>query len=129
LLRQAELEPGQWVLEPGCGTGRLTRLLAEAVGPRGRVLALDISPKMVAACRLRVGHLEQVEVIQTSLEIFWAPPASSDRVICYQVFPHFDDQAAALRRLAGFLRPDGIVVVAHFMGPDKVNEAHARPAR
>lgn len=39
----AEIRPGVSVLEPGCGTGRLTAILSNAVGSAVRVIALDIS--------------------------------------------------------------------------------------
>lgn len=35
LLKQSELGPGQRVLEPGCGTGRLSQVLAQVVAPPG----------------------------------------------------------------------------------------------
>jgi len=53
LLAKAVIRPGAWVLEPGCGSGRLTEILADAVGSDGRVVIMDISPQMVAACRAR----------------------------------------------------------------------------
>ena len=54
IIRRAGIQPGMTVLEPGCGAGRMTRLLAEAVGPQGKVIAADISSKMVRAARRNV---------------------------------------------------------------------------
>ena len=48
LVRQADLQPNQSVLDVACGTGNLTLLAAEAVGRTGHVTAIDLSPSMLA---------------------------------------------------------------------------------
>jgi ubiquinone/menaquinone biosynthesis C-methylase UbiE len=47
------IEAGMTVLEPGCGMGFFTLPLAEMVGSDGRVLAVDIQPKMLSALEKR----------------------------------------------------------------------------
>lgn len=126
LLSQSELWPGHWVLEPGCGTGRLSEVLAQAVGPSGHLVAMDISQGMVQACRKRVAGLSWVRVEQVALEDLDAEPASFDRIICHQVFPHFDDKPAALAHMAGLLKPGGVLVVAHFMKSKAINNIHRK---
>lgn len=126
LLTAGELRPGQRVLEPGCGTGRLTSELASVVGPGGGLVALDISEGMVQACRRRVAGLSWVRVEQAAVEDFPAAPQSFDRVICHQVFPHFDDQPAALTRLTGLLKPGGVLLVVHFMPKAFINDTHRK---
>lgn len=49
-----ELMPGMKALDAGCGPGRLTLPLAEAVGPQGEVTALDIQEEMLARVRAKV---------------------------------------------------------------------------
>ncbi len=126
LLAEAELAPGQWVLEPGCGTGRLTEVLAPLVGPNGHLAALDISRAMADACRQRVSGRSWVRVEQAALEEFSAQPASFHRVICHQVFPHFDDQPAALELMTSLLKPGGILLVVHFMPSAMINDTHRK---
>lgn len=87
-MAKAEIRPGAWALEPGCGAGRLTEILADAVGPDGLAVALDISPKMVAACRARVGHCGNVRVHHAAVEDFEIEPATFDAVVCHHAFPH-----------------------------------------
>src|SRR5512144_2985847 len=56
-LRLADIQPGQRVLDVACGTGQGTRGLAQAVGPEGRVDALDLSEAMLAQARAKLEKL------------------------------------------------------------------------
>lgn len=117
------LAPGMTLLEPGCGTGRLTAALLKHVSPGGTIIANDISPRMIAIARQRrLGksvrwHLKPVENVPL-------PPASIDRVICFQSFPHFHHKAAALRLFRAALKPDGLLAIVHFAGRRKINRIH-----
>ena len=128
LLAAAEIRPGAWVLEPGCGTGRLTGILADAVGPAGQVLACDISQKMVEACRDRVGGRGNIRVAQAAVEEYAIAPETVDVIVCHQVFPHFDDKPAALAALVRVLKPRGRLLVVHFLDAAAVNDRHRRAA-
>ena len=126
LLAAAAIRPGAWVLEPGCGTGHVTTILADAVGPDGRVIALDISQKMIEACRDRVGGRENVRVAQAAVEEYALAPETVDVIVCHQVLPHFDDKPAALAALVRVLKPLGRLLVVHFLEAAAVNDRHRR---
>ncbi len=126
LLADARISRGLRLLEPGCGTGRLTEILAGAVGPRGRVEALEISPRMVEASRQRVSGRRNVRVHHVALEEYRDRGRGFDRIVCHQVFPHFDDKQEAAMRLAGLLRPDGLVVIVHFINFAAINDVHRK---
>jgi ubiquinone/menaquinone biosynthesis C-methylase UbiE len=55
-VRHLGLSPGQVVLDIGCGTGSTFGRLRQAVGPEGRVVGVDYSPRMLARARRRVGE-------------------------------------------------------------------------
>ncbi|WP_461208819.1 class I SAM-dependent methyltransferase [Desulfocurvus sp. DL9XJH121] len=117
---------GKSVLEPGCGTGRLTALVAGRVGPGGSVLALDVSPGMVRAAQQRLAAVPNAEARLGSLEELPLAPGSMDLALCHQVFPHIDDQPAALARMAEALRPGGGLVIHHFINSATINDHHRK---
>ena len=58
------VQEGMIVLEPGCGMGYFTLPLARMVGPKGRIVAVDIQPKMLSGLRRRAqkaGLLSRIE--------------------------------------------------------------------
>lgn len=126
VLNIAGLRNGMKVIEPGCGTGRLTKVLAQRVGPTGRVVAFDISLAMTDACMRRVATLQQAEVCCACAEEFPFPRAEFDLVVCHQVFPHFDDKRRAVENLTSALKPTGRFVAFHFIGSEAINDLHRK---
>ena len=117
---------GLRLLEPGCGTGRLTEVLAGKVGAHGRVVAMDISPQMVAAARQRLTRFKNVDLRLGSVESMAKLIGLFDQIICHQVFPHFIDQAAALKILVRLLKPGGRLVISHFISVAEINDVHRK---
>jgi ubiquinone/menaquinone biosynthesis C-methylase UbiE len=114
------------VLEPGCGTGRLTEILSNHVGQAGLVVALDISPMMVDAARHRTGVRPNIQIHQCAIEEFWVKMEEYDLIVCHQVFPHFEDKRKVLKALASALKPKGRIVVIHFINRSEINDRHRK---
>ncbi|MCG3150343.1 MAG: Trans-aconitate 2-methyltransferase [Verrucomicrobiae bacterium] len=114
------LRPSIDVVEVGCGTGLVTGWLVNCVQP-GRVLAVDFSPAMLAQAQAK-----RLAAEFRCLDICHEAPAAGafDLAFCFQVFPHFRDQTAALRNLARALKPGGRLVVVHLVGRAQLNEFH-----
>lgn len=115
-----DIRPGMTVLEVGCGTGQLTGLLVAWTGP-GRVVAVDFAPAMLARARARglAAEFRELDVCAQAPE-----PEAYDLALCFQSFPHFRDRQAALRHLAGSLKPGGRLVILHLAGSEQVNAFH-----
>jgi SAM-dependent methyltransferase len=126
LFRETGDLSGKRVLEPGCGTGRLTGILSRQVGCNGKVVALDISPEMVNAAREKAGKNDNTDIFVAHIESFPAPIDKFDLILCHQVFPHIEEKAFALQRLNDLLVPGGKVVVFHFIDFDEINDVHRK---
>jgi len=126
MLMHASLREGSRVIEPGCGAGRLTAILARAVGPTGLVLAFDISAAMIEAARHRIGSVKNVCFQFGPVEQYPFASGKFDAVICHNVFPHFDDKPKAVAHLAFALKPRGKFIVFHFMNSAGINDLHRK---
>lgn len=124
LLEQMDIQAGQRIIEPGCGVGRLTEILATVVGPEGRVCAFDLSPRMVERCRQR-GLPPQVEVACASATNIPVGDGESDAIVCHNTFPHFEDKPAALREFHRVLRGNGVLWIVHSRSREWVNSLHS----
>lgn len=112
---------GLRVLELGCGTGRVTGWLADAVRPC-RVTAVDFSTVMLAQARQR-GLPVEFRLMDICGQI--AIAERFDRVFCFNAFPHFRDQAIALKNIRRLLNPGGRLVILHLTGSARLNAFHA----
>ena len=113
IVEHLELDPTMKVLDAGCGPGRLTLPLAEAVGPRGEVLAMDIQDGMLARVREKVeaAELRNVQYLQAGLGEGRLPQAHFDRAVLVTVLGEIPDQVAALKELHSALKPGGILSI------------------
>jgi arsenite methyltransferase len=113
-LRHAAIEPGETVLDLGCGAGIDSILAAQRTGPAGRVLALDFLPEMLertAAAAAEAG-LANVEPLEGDIEAIPLPDASVDHVISNGVINLVPRKARALAECARVLRPGGRLTVS-----------------
>ena len=114
LLDRLHLAGGEHVLEIGCGTGAVTLPLAQAVGERGRVVAVDISEPMLGVARQRVAEsgMHNVTLLQGDAQVFALERATFDVATSRMGIMFFADPVAAFSNIAGALKPDGRLVFA-----------------
>ncbi|MFE0251251.1 class I SAM-dependent methyltransferase [Streptomyces sp. NPDC059010] len=110
------IRPGWHVLDAGCGSGAFLPRLAELVGERGRISALDLAEESAerAAERMRDHPVRaRLEVRQGSLLRLPYPDDSFDAVWCANTTQYLDDAelACALAEFRRVTRPGGLVAV------------------
>lgn len=106
VLARLELRGDETVLDAGCGSGRVTRLLLERL-PRGRVIGVDSSPAMIAEARRSLepwaGRVDLIVADLAALEL----ERTVDAVFSNAAFHWIADHAQLFRRLHAALRPGG----------------------
>lgn len=124
ILENANVQPGDDVLDVACGTGVLfPDYLKRKVGA---VTAIDISPEMVKIAQGKFPQ-ENVQVLCGDVETA-AFDKKFDRVMVYNAFPHFPDPENLIRVLAGHLKPGGTLTIAHGMSRAAIDHHHEGPA-
>jgi ubiquinone/menaquinone biosynthesis C-methylase UbiE len=98
--------PGQRVLDLACGPGTLTLPLAEAVGPTGQVVGVDLAEGMLEL--LRAAAPPQIEVLRMDIEELEFPDASFDAVACGHGLQFCPNLLRALWQAHRVLRESGI---------------------
>jgi 2-polyprenyl-3-methyl-5-hydroxy-6-metoxy-1,4-benzoquinol methylase len=124
VILEAQIGPGQQVLDVGCGTGVLIPGLLRAMEGAGAICAIDISAAMLEVAQAK-GFPDSVSFKLCAIEDFQLAGQLFDRVLCNAVFPHLANKAAALRRIHSLLRPGGSIVISHPVGRAAVNQVHA----
>jgi trans-aconitate 2-methyltransferase len=127
LARLEGIAENATVLDVGCGTGRVTEMLLDVV-PRGRVLAIDASPEMVALARQRLGDRAQVWC-QDVLELDLGEPV--DAIVSTATLHWVPDHDRLWKRLANALQTGGRLEIqcggrGNIAGVREVIEAAAR---
>ena len=121
LLDRAGIRPGERVLELGPGPGAFTVEAARRAGPQGRLIAVDIQPRMIAQveARVRQAGLTNVETHVASAHSLPLPAASIDRAFLITVLGEIPDPDRALVELHRVLAPDGVLSIGEaFLDPD-----------
>ncbi len=108
-LEQAAAQPGESVLDVGCGCGHTALALAEQVGPRGTVTGIDVSRPMLGRARERQQeqHLQNLTFLHADAQTHQFEPASVDLIFSRFGVMFFEDASQAFGNLRTALRPGG----------------------
>lgn len=111
---------GMTVADLGAGTGYFSVRLAKAVGPEGRVLAIDVEPKLVDYMKERAAkaQLPQITPVLAPPDDPKLPAKGVDLVLIVDTWHHIDDRLHYLAKLAAGLKAGGVVAVVDFKKGD-----------
>jgi SAM-dependent methyltransferase len=116
-LSVAALKPGDRVLDVGCGTGVLTRLAADAVGPDGVAIGIDPGPGMIEAARRNAAHTSSRAAFDLGvIERLAFDDDCFDVVLSSFMLHHLppDLKRAGLGEVRRVLKPGGRLVIVDF---------------
>jgi ubiquinone/menaquinone biosynthesis C-methylase UbiE len=116
IVAACKIRPGMGVADVGAGTGLFTRLFAPAVGPNGRVYAVDIAASFIEHIRKTceekgITNVTGVVCAQDSVKL---PPQSVDLVFICDTYHHFEFPFRTLQSIHTALRPGGQLMLIDF---------------
>jgi arsenite methyltransferase len=106
MLERMQLRPDEAVLDVGCGSGWLVRLIARLV-PQGRVAGIDVSDEMIRQARELAAGDERVRFEVGTADHLPFPDATFTRVVSIESAYYWPDPAAGLREIARVTAPGG----------------------
>ena len=125
ILDNAEVGADMDILDVACGTGvmfdyYLQRNVSSVTG-------IDISPEMAKIAAEKFAGEEKVQVVCGDVEEY-AFQKKFDRIVVYNAFPHFPYPKRLIKILAGLLKEDGRLTVAHGMSREAIDGHHSGAA-
>ena len=116
IVAACKIEPGMSVADVGAGTGLFTYLFSPAVGPEGRVYAVDIAKEFVESIerRSREAGLKNVQGVVCTPKDANLLPNSVDRVFICDTYHHFEFPYKTMASIHQSLRPGGQVAMIEF---------------
>lgn len=124
ITKMAGLSKGQTVLDVGTGTGVILPFIHELIGDEGEITAIDLAEKMLEIAE-RKHSFDNISFILGDITDVTLPQSHFDVIMCYSVFPHFQDKLGTVSRMAGLLKQNGRLVIAHSQSRDAINNLHA----
>lgn len=105
VLDSLQVEPGQAVLDLGCGGGHLVRELAQAVGDGGRAVGLDASQDQMKTARSLCADLPAAELVQGDATELIFGDGTFDALACIQTLEYIHDPDGAITEARRVLKP------------------------
>jgi demethylmenaquinone methyltransferase/2-methoxy-6-polyprenyl-1,4-benzoquinol methylase len=113
-LAALPLPAGSRGLDVGCGVGLYALWLADAIGPDGRIVAIDPSPERIAEAQQVIKsapEADRIHVRSGDATAIDEPDQGFDWVWCSDVLHHIDAAVAALRECVRVVRPGGAIII------------------
>ncbi|AUD01537.1 methyltransferase domain-containing protein [Spirosoma pollinicola] len=107
------LRPGLSVLDFGCGTGAITRSIADKTGPTGRVLGIDPNESLIEQANQQAGNTAGLAFEQADVYSF-DTDERFDLVTCARTLQWLANPEAALQNMKRFVKPGGYLAILDF---------------
>ncbi|MDB5120764.1 MAG: Methyltransferase [Sphingobacteriales bacterium] len=107
------LKPGLRVLDVGCGTGAISKDIAERVDPGGYVIGIDNTEKFIASGRENYQSTSNLELVHGDL-FTYEPAEKFDLIVAARVLQWLSNPKDALKKLKTFLKPGGQISILDY---------------
>lgn len=120
LVKELKLKPGQTIADIGAGSGVISIMMAEQVGEKGLVYAVDIQPQMlrILGDKLKNDGIKNIELIQATEKSPELPPQSVDLALMVDVYHEFEFPYETILALSQALKPGGRVAFVEYRRED-----------
>ena len=120
LMKALDLQPGQVVADIGAGSGVITLLMAELVGPEGQIIAVDVQQKMLDLLKkkLRKFDIKNVKLVKGTNTSPKLEPESIDLDIMVDVYHEFEFPYEMMLELSKALKPGGAIAFVEYRMED-----------
>ena len=121
MLRELKLKPGMVVADVGCGNGYHALTMAKTVGEKGKILCVDVQPKMLAFLqdRAKEAGIKNCVSILGEFTDPKLPKNSVDLILLVDAYHEFTEPEAMLKKMRESLKPEGVLVLVEFRKEDK----------
>lgn len=114
MIRDLQLKQGSFVVDAGCGPGLWTPLLAQAIGPTGYILGVDISPEALITAQRRSArrpYRRQVQYKRADLEQLPLEQGTADTIFSANVSQYLSDPVTTFAAMGRYLAHNGRLVI------------------
>lgn len=116
VIESLAINPGDQVADIGSGSGYFVFALAKAVGPDGKVYAVDVDKEMndLVAQRAKQEGVGNVEVVLAKPDDPLLPSSGVDLIFSSNTYHHIDNRVSYFKNLRKYLRPNGRIAIIEF---------------
>lgn len=120
-IKLLRLQRGDCIVELGCGSGINFPFIIEQIGPEGRLIGVDISPKMLDCARQRVERegWKNVELVQGDVAEYVYPDGVKG-MLATGVFGYIEDYDRVIKAVSQAILPGGRIVIMDGKMPDRM---------
>ncbi|MBN1160794.1 MAG: methyltransferase domain-containing protein [Dehalococcoidales bacterium] len=123
IAERLDIKPGDSVLDIGTGTGVFVPFLLKKIGGKGKLVCLDFAEEMLKIAREK-GFKGDINYLCADIENNSLEDDSFDAVVCYSVFPHFNNKMKAFKEIYRLLKKGGRLYICHSSSRQAINEVH-----
>jgi precorrin-6B methylase 2 len=120
LVRELKVKPGQVVADIGAGSGVITMMMANEVGDRGKVMAVDIQQEMLDLLgdKLKNRDIKNIELVLSTDKSPKLEPESIDLAVMVDVYHEFEFPYEMMLELSKALKPGGRIAFVEYRRED-----------